>query len=96
MRVLEVTDMTANDVKTMFADLNKKIEVLINERNAPQPQANEAENMTIDETTAFFRINRTTLWKWTKERKVTAYRIGSKKYYKRSEVQVVLNNAKTI
>ena len=96
MRVLEVTDMTANEVKTMFADLNKKIEVLINERNAPQAQANEPENMTIEDTTAFLRINRSTLWKWTKERKVTAYRIGSKKYYKRSEVQTVLNNAKTI
>ena len=96
MRVLEVTDMTANEVKAMFADLNKKIEVLINERNAPQAQANEPENMTIEDTTAFLRINRSTLWKWTKERKVTAYRIGSKKYYKRSEVQTVLNNAKTI
>ena len=96
MRLLEITDLSANDVRTMFAELAKEIKELKSERSQPQAQTSEPENMTIIDTAAFFRINRTTLWKWTKERKITAYRIGSKKYYKRSEVQMVLNNAKTI
>ncbi len=95
MRLLEITDLSANELKAMFADLNKKLDVLINQP-LPSVKSDEPENMTIIDTSAFFRINRSTLWKWTKERKITAYRIGSKKYYKRSEIQKVLNNAKTI
>ena len=30
MRVLEITEMSASELKNMFAELNKKIDILIN------------------------------------------------------------------
>lgn len=96
MRLLEITDLTASDVKAMFAELNTNITNLRNEV-AQQPKAkDEPENMTIDDVCTFLRIKRVCVWKWTRDGKLVAYRIGGKKYYKRSEVETVLTNSKTV
>ena len=38
--------------------------------------------MTRTETCDYLNINSTTLWNWTKSRKVTAYGLGNRIYYK--------------
>lgn len=42
--------------------------------------------MTREETCKFLKIDSSTLWSWTKKGKVTAYGIGNRRYYKRSEI----------
>lgn len=38
------------------------------------------------ETCEILKINKTTLWNWTKKGKLIAYGIGNRVYYKRGEV----------
>ncbi len=42
--------------------------------------------LTREEAYKFLKINSSTLWTWTNKGKVKAYGIGSKRYYKRSEL----------
>ncbi|MGJ8685764.1 MAG: helix-turn-helix domain-containing protein [Nonlabens sp.] len=53
-----------------------------------QLQAKEAndELLTRDETCKFLKIDSSTLWSWSNKGKVKAYGIGSRRYYKRSEL----------
>lgn len=44
------------------------------------------ELLTRDETCVFLSIDSSTLWAWTNKQKVKAYGIGSRRYYKRSEL----------
>lgn len=97
-RLVEITDLSGSQILGAFADLKKELVGLRADLKATiaqsQVDANLPENMTIKEVCAMLRINNVTCWKWTKSGKLTAYRIGSKKYYKRSEVQMVFNNSK--
>ena len=42
--------------------------------------------LTRDQTCKLLQIDSSTLWHWTNKGKVTAYGIGSRRYYKRSEL----------
>lgn len=42
--------------------------------------------LTREETCKLLKINSTTLWKWTKDKKLTSYSICNRIYYKKSEV----------
>lgn len=47
---------------------------------------NEDELLTREETCKFLKIDSSTLWSWTNKGKVKAYGIGSRRYYKKSEL----------
>ncbi|MCM4161867.1 helix-turn-helix domain-containing protein [Antarcticibacterium flavum] len=49
-------------------------------------QEADEELLTREETCNFLKINSSTLWHWTNSKKVTAYGIGNRRYYKRSEL----------
>lgn len=42
--------------------------------------------LTRDETCKFLKVDSSTLWAWTNKGKVKAYGLGSRRYYKRSEL----------
>lgn len=44
------------------------------------------ELMTREEACQFLSVNSSTLWHWTNRGKVKAYAIGSRRYYKKSEL----------
>ncbi|AWV96713.1 helix-turn-helix domain-containing protein [Arcticibacterium luteifluviistationis] len=44
------------------------------------------ELLSREETAKLLQINLSTLWSWTKKGKLTSYGIGSKVYYKYSEI----------
>lgn len=46
--------------------------------------------LTREETANMLSVSLVTLWKWTKDDVITAYRIGSKVRYKRSEILLAL------
>lgn len=82
-----------------FEDLPKATELLLEKveqleivlktiKENFQPKVPE-ELMTRNEVADYFKINISTLWHWTKSGKLTAYGIGNRVYYKRSEI----NNA---
>lgn len=48
---------------------------------------NEGEKLlTPDEASKFLKVDRSTLWRWTKSNKVKNYGIAGRRYYKKSEL----------
>lgn len=51
-----------------------------------QSKDNSEELLTREETCDFLKIDSSTLWAWTNKKKVNAYGMGARRYYKRSEL----------
>lgn len=55
-----------------------------------QSKDNSEELLTREQTCDFLKIDSSTLWAWTNKKKVNAYGIGARRYYKRSELMECL------
>jgi excisionase family DNA binding protein len=62
--------------------IKKIVEEVLN--NAPID--NPYELLTREEACSLLKINKTSLWKWTKKGKIIAYGIGTRVLYKKSEL----------
>jgi hypothetical protein len=51
-----------------------------------QAKHQSEELLTREEACKFLKIDGSTLWAWTNKKKVKAYGIGARRYYKRSEL----------
>ena len=51
-----------------------------------QTNDNSEEFLTRKQTCKFLKIDSSTLWAWTNKKKVNAYGMGARRYYKRSEL----------
>lgn len=72
----QLADLITEGVKIQLQELKK---------NLDSQKAND-DLLTREETCKFLSIDSSTLWAWTNKRKVNAYGIGSRRYYKRSEL----------
>jgi excisionase family DNA binding protein len=61
------------------------LDALKDKTQRPTAPKNE-EYLTREETANLLKINKSTLWSYTKQGKLNAYSIGNRVYYKRSEV----------
>lgn len=51
------------------------------------PSITENENLlTREEAMKFLKIDSSTLWRWTRDGKIKLYGIGSRRYYKKSDL----------
>ncbi|MEE1897972.1 helix-turn-helix domain-containing protein [Flavobacterium rakeshii] len=50
--------------------------------------------LTREEACKLLSVDQSTLWSWTKKGKITAYGIGHRRYYKRSELLEALSSIK--
>ncbi len=55
-------------------------------QNGIQTNDNSEELLTRKQTCKFLKIDSSTLWAWTNKKKVNAYGMGARRYYKRSEL----------
>jgi hypothetical protein len=55
-------------------------------QNEIRSKGNSEELLTREETCHLLKIDSSTLWVWTNQKKVKAYGIGARRYYKRSEI----------
>jgi hypothetical protein len=55
-------------------------------QNELQTKDKSEELLSRDETCKFLKIDSSTLWAWTNQKKVKAYGLGVRRYYKRSEL----------
>ena len=64
--------------------IGKSLEEVIknNSKNIPPDQ----ELLTRDEACMLLKIDSSTLWRWTNKGKITAYGIGSRRFYKKEEL----------
>jgi hypothetical protein len=51
-----------------------------------QSKDNSEELLTREQTCQFLKIDSSTLWAWTNKKKVNAYGMGARRYYKKSEL----------
>lgn len=85
-------ESTANEIilkGTTEDNLLDKIKTVVREvltETKEEPSEPENELLTVAETSQLLKIDRTTLWKWTKDGKLKRYGIGNRVYYKKSEV----------
>ena len=64
--------------------IEKSLEEVIknNSKNIPPDQ----ELLTRDEACKLLKVDSSTLWRWTNKGKITAYGIGSRRFYKKEEL----------
>ena len=79
----QLAELVAERVKIQIQDLKPD----------SAPTSDNEVLLTREETCEFLKINSSTLWDWTNKNKVTAYGIGNRRYYKRSEL---LNSLKEL
>ena len=75
--VSELQELISEAVKSQFSQIEK-----------PEPQP---EFITRKKTAELLGISLPTLWAWTRDGKIPAYRIGTRVRYKKSEVLNSLN-----
>jgi len=76
LTVEQLQQLIGTSVKNGILELQKQL----------QDKDNSEELLTREETCNFLKIDSSTLWAWTNNGKVTAYGIGARRYYKRSEL----------
>lgn len=76
-----LTGMTVNEIAEVLLEGIK--EFLI---QTSIEKENEEELLTISETCELLRVNKTTLWKHSKNGRLKKYGIGNRVYYKKNEV----------
>lgn len=52
--------------------------------------------LTPHEVCEYLGVHYVTLWRWTKEKKLTVYGFGHKKYYKKAEIDAALTTKSNI
>ena len=64
--------------------IGKSLEEVI--KNNPFNHSPDQELLTREETCMLLKVDSSTLWRWTNKGKITAYGIGSKRFYKKEEL----------
>ena len=64
--------------------IGKSLEEVI--KNNPFNHSPDQELLTREEACMLLKIDSSTLWRWTNKGMVTAYGIGSRKFYKKEEL----------
>jgi hypothetical protein len=76
LSVQDLQELIGSSIKNGIQELHKEL----------QSKINSEELLTREETCKFLKIDSSTLWSWTNAGKVKAYGIGSRRFYKRSEL----------
>lgn len=76
LSIEQLQQLIGTSVKNGIQELQKEL----------QSKDNSEELMTREETCQFLKVDSSTLWAWTNQGKVSAYGIGARRYYKRSEL----------
>jgi hypothetical protein len=71
----DLSKLIKDGVKSLLSDFKKEL-------NTIDPD----ELLTREETCKFLQIDSSTLWHWTNKKKVIAYGIGNRRYYKKTEL----------
>ena len=80
---IQLIQLTPNELQNAIIEgINQKFEEL---KKSYQPKT-PIELLTRSETSALLKINLTTLWSYTRDKKLKSYGIGNRVYYKRAEV----------
>ncbi|MBE0647540.1 MAG: helix-turn-helix domain-containing protein [Bacteroidales bacterium] len=89
MNVVQIESLTVQELKKLVED------IVASYVTVSQPDKNNSEDLlTRPEVATLLKISLVTLNSWTKQGKVPSYRIGSRVYYKRCEIEKSLKARK--
>lgn len=84
MEAIQFVQTTPEQLYTGIKEIVKhQIEELKKDFQPKEPE----ELLTREQTSNLLKIDKSTLWLWTKKGKLNAYGIGNRVYYKRSEIE---------
>lgn len=84
MKTIQFIQTTPEELYNGVKEILKNLEERLTSQFQPkQPD----EFLTREETADLLKIDKSTLWLWTKKGKLQAYGIGNRVYYKRSEIE---------
>jgi uncharacterized HAD superfamily protein len=79
-----IQQMSIEDLQNLLdSSISNSLKKLIEEKYKKDISE---ELMSREETCQFLKIDSSTLWHWTNKGKIKAYGIGSRRYYKRSDL----------
>ena len=82
-KLILLHNLTPEDLKQIIKDIfHSEIAEFKKQLASNEPD----ELLNSDETCEFLKITLTTLWRWTKNGKVTCYGIGKRRYFKKNEL----------
>lgn len=87
MNVLQITQITGNQIEDRFNQLSEKMESF--EKLIKQEKRGE-EYLTRKEVADLLKIELSTLHNWCKKGKLKPYGIGNRVYFRRSEIEAAL------
>ncbi|MEN5131124.1 helix-turn-helix domain-containing protein [Elizabethkingia anophelis] len=94
MRTIQFIGVNPAD---LIAELESSLIPKLTEKLSTQFQPKEpTEYLTRSEVCELLKINLTTLWRWQKEGMFSSYGIGNRVYFKRSEIETLLENNKLV
>ena len=73
--------LTKDELKGIISN---SIQEVINKNSVKEKK--EEELLSREETSNLLKINLSTLWRWTKDGKLSAYGIGNRVFYKKDEI----------
>lgn len=73
--------LTKDELKGIISN---SIQEVINKNSVKEIK--EEELLSREETSSLLKINLSTLWRWTKDGKLSAYGIGNRVFYKKDEI----------
>lgn len=92
MDSIKLTQITPQGLADLISDnIKTQLEELIIDANK---QKDDDDLLTRSEACKFLSINSSTLWAWTNQKRVIAYGISNRRYYKRSELLESLKQVK--
>ena len=79
-----------------FLEISKRlsnIEKLLQELSTQNSHSNkdQEELLSKKQTCSLLGISQSTLWRWTQEKRLHAYGLNNRVYYKRSEIMAAIN-----
>lgn len=87
MESFQVTNCSVEDLKNLISEV---IASHLEKLNAGQQPDSHSELLTRNEAADFLKIDKSTLYQWTKKGKLISHGIESRVYYKKAEIEKAL------
>jgi excisionase family DNA binding protein len=87
MKAIQLIDISPEELQTMISE---GVKTCLENPSQTRQNPEYSDLLTREQTASLLKIDLSTLYNWTKKKTLTAYGIGSRVYYKHSEVEQAL------
>lgn len=92
VEITQITGINAESILKCFDQLTAKLEAV--EQKLSKNQSEKSDYLTRNEVKNLLHVSFPTIHNWTNKGIIQPYHVGKKVYFKRSEIEAVLNSKK--